>query len=162
MAYGIHPKVSFYTFIATLGSSMMAPAVPEIAEKYGMAYTTDRSSSVRLTYTLTARYHEIYNFGNDPLDFFLVICPWAAICRTLVRNVWPHMGKLDFQFVCLSIADADANLRFCTSVTWFMQFLIWVAHFRRTQDPCLRSVSFVGTLPAWSVISLNCTTHGIS
>lgn len=124
MAYGIqHPKVSSYTFIATLGSSMMAPAAPEIVEKYGMTHSTDLSSSVRPIYTLTARYYKIYNFGDDPLDFLSLICPWTAFCWTPVRNVWPHMGKLVYQMICLSIADANANLRSCTPVTCCMQFL---------------------------------------
>ena len=44
MSHDDRVQVSLYTFVSPLGSSMMAPALPEIGTKYSMSAATDLSN----------------------------------------------------------------------------------------------------------------------
>lgn len=68
-------QVSFYTFIGTLASSMMASALPEIAQHYGMMHTFFLGFAM----LIFSSHHEFFNYVHDTLNFLSLICTWAPI-----------------------------------------------------------------------------------
>jgi hypothetical protein len=72
----------------------MASALPDIAKNYGVMHGTGCSGLMILTCYFVARYHEFCNFVHDALNFLSLICAWATIRRTIIRNLWSSMGKL--------------------------------------------------------------------
>ena len=55
------------------------------------------SDHVRLIWNFISRYHKFYNFGDDVLDVFSRSGLWAVVYCTIIRDVWPHMGKINLQ-----------------------------------------------------------------
>lgn len=119
--------------------------------------------AVILTCYFTTRYHECCDTSNDALNFLSVFCAWTAVCWTVIRDVWSHMGKFRLLFSVSMLLMLILNMRSCTWATWFTRFSIWVAHFRQTQDHCLRFVSSVCIcLSCLLTLKLHCSHHGVA
>lgn len=82
-------QVSLYTFIPPLGSSMMAPALPDIGINYGVAGILLDIQDIDLFMT---RCHRLDDHLIVAIDILAVICHWPAFHGSAIRNVWAYMG----------------------------------------------------------------------
>ena len=80
-------QVSLYTFVSPLASSMMAPGLPEVAQKYGIT----NSSILALTLSIFLLSFAIGVSQMCPIIFLLneLLAPHL---RTIIRDVWADMG----------------------------------------------------------------------
>jgi len=73
-------QVTLYTFVMALGSAVMAPALPQIAKKYG---TIDRPGG-DANMKCAVRYHGLCDSGDDALDFLSLAWTGTAGSWTVI------------------------------------------------------------------------------
>jgi hypothetical protein len=91
-----------------------------------------------------ARYHGFYDSGNDSLHLLPLSRSVTANNCTVIRDVWPKMGKLNLQGFVSMLLGLILILRSCISVTCFKASATWLALMRRIPDLCLCFGSSVG------------------
>jgi hypothetical protein len=84
---------------------MMAPALPEIRDKYGMTQYHRWFGVLRIIASI--RYQEPHDSRADSRGYLRLVCIWATVTSTLIRNVWPHMGKATAFVGCSCVAQVD-------------------------------------------------------
>jgi hypothetical protein len=103
--------VSFYTFIPPLASSMMAPGLPKVAEKFGK--NVIHPPVIIMAHNFQSfRYHQPHDSRDDTVYLSHLVRFGAACHSALVGNVWPHMGKPIACIVCSCAVNMYALLGF--------------------------------------------------
>jgi len=135
-------QVSLYSLLSIWGTTLMNPALIEIAIKYG---TRQLFVFCGTHIKFSVRYHKYRHCGYDTLGFLSLICPCTYDFRTLIWDVWPQMGNCFCSIVWYCVTETDFNLRSSTSLICSMRPSTWLVHLRRTQGLWLLAVSLVST-----------------
>ena len=89
-----------YTFVSPLASSMMAPGLPEIAEKYGIQSATVVALTLSIFLLSFAIGVSVILFAiSSTSTERLIIAPFSGAS---IRNVWTNLGEHRCDFIAYS------------------------------------------------------------